>query len=138
MQMKKTFLDSNIVIYANDAKDLEKQNKAIQVVKDLIKGGSGVISTQVLQEYTNVALKKLKQDQSVVLRQLVLLESMEIQTITPEIVRRAVELRSVYKISFWDSMIIGAAEKAKCATILSEDLNPGQYYSGIAVVNPFE
>ena len=138
MQMKKTFLDSNIVIYANDAKDLEKQNKAIQVVKDLIKGGSGVISTQVLQEYTNVALKKLKQDQSVVLRQLVLLESMEIQTITPEIVRRAVELRSVYKISFWDSMIIGAAEKAKCATILSEDLNPGQYYSGIVVVNPFE
>jgi len=70
----KCFIDTNIIVYANDARDKEKQAAALVQVAEIMKSGTGVISTQVLQEYAHVALYKLHQRQDVVLRQLVLLE----------------------------------------------------------------
>lgn len=135
--MKKIFIDTNLIIYANDRRDPQKQGKAIEVISELMGNGLGVISTQVLQEYSSVALTKLKQDHGIVLRQLVLLESFDVVLMTPALIRRAIEIRSSYNISFWDSCIISAAESSGCDSIFSEDLNAGQYYSGIKVVNPF-
>ncbi len=74
--MEKIFIDTNILIYANDKKD--KQKKAIKIVTDLMKSQHGTISTQVLQEYAFVAINKLKQSHEIVLRQLKLLEAFEI------------------------------------------------------------
>ena len=71
-----------------------------------------------------------------VLRQLKLLESFEIINQSPEQIRRAVEIMHSYKISFWDACIISNAEHANCSTIFSEDLNTGQFYSGIRIKNP--
>ena len=134
----KCFIDTNIIIYANDARDEEKQAVAISQMAELMKSGVGVISTQVLQEYAHVALNKLNQRQDVVLRQLVLLEEgLEVIQQTPVLIRRAVEIKAAYQIGFWDACIISAAEVAKCHTILSEDMNTGQFYSGIAMSNPF-
>lgn len=135
--MTKAFIDTNILIYANDARDPLKQEKALDVVACHIRLGTGVISTQVLQEYAHVALNKLHQRQDVVLRQLLLLEEMEVIQQSPALIRRSVEIKSTYRIGFWDACIISAAESAKCTTILSEDLNSGQFYSGMALVNPF-
>ncbi len=134
--MKKIFIDTNIIVYANDCCDPEKQQKAIEVVSELMRNGLGVISSQVLQEYSSVALTKLKQDHGIVLRQLVLLEAFDVVLMEPALIRRAIEIRSSYAISFWDSCIISAAESAGCDSIYSEDLNAGQYYSGIKVSNP--
>jgi len=102
-----------------------------------MKSGSGVISTQVLQEYAHVALNKLHQRQDVILRQLVLLEEMTVIQQSPTLIRRAVEIKATYQISFWDACIIAAAEYAKCNVILSEDMNASQFYSGIVMQNPF-
>lgn len=124
-------------MYANDRRNPEKQQKAIEVVSELMKNKLGVISSQVLQEYSSVALTKLKQDHGIVLRQLVLLEVFDVVLMEPALIRRAIEIRSSYTISFWDSCIISAAESARCDSIYSEDLNAGQYYSGIKVNNPF-
>lgn len=135
--MKRYFIDTNVIVYANDSRHPEKQDKAIHLIRELMAGGNGVISSQVLQEYANVALTRLKQQQDIVLRQLTLLESFETVLLAPALVRRAVEIRAVYKIAFWDSCIISAAEYAKCDTIYSEDLNAEQYYSGIKMRNPF-
>ncbi|MDX8409902.1 MAG: PIN domain-containing protein [Mariprofundales bacterium] len=135
--MAKFFLDTNIVVYANDDRDPKKQKKAINLIAQQMMQGTGVISTQVLQEYAHVALNKLHQRQDVILRQLLLLEALEVVQQSPAIIRRAVELRTTYHISFWDACIISAAEHAKCSTILSEDLSSGQFYSGIALDNPF-
>lgn len=55
---------------------------------------------------------------------------------TPALVRRAVELRDLYGISFWDSSIVSAAESRGCREIVSEDLNAGQFYNGAVLVNP--
>ncbi len=135
--MKKIFIDTNLIVYTNDSRDKKKQRKAIHLVGELMKSGNGVISTQVLQEYTNVALNKLNQDQSVALRQLVLLEGFEVVSISPALIRRGIEIKAAYNNSFWDSIIISTAEYAKCDTVLSEDFNPSQFYSGIVIENPF-
>lgn len=136
--MKRYFIDTNIIVYANDSRNSEKQDKAIHLVKKLMVGGNGVISSQVLQEYANVALTRLKQQQDIVLRQLTLLESLETVLLEPALIRRAVEIRAAYKIAFWDACIISAAEYAKCDAIYSEDMNADQYYSGIKMLNPFQ
>ena len=65
--MKKYFIDTNLVVYANDQRDQEKQEMAIIIISRLMKNRTGVISTHVLQEYAHVALKKLHQRQDVVL-----------------------------------------------------------------------
>lgn len=135
--MSRIFIDTNIIIYANDARDTEKQAIALEIVTEHMKLGTGVISTQVLQEYAHVALNKLRQRQDVILRQLVLLEELEVIQQSPTLIRRSVEIKTTYQISFWDACIISAAEYAKCNIILSEDLNSGQFYSGIALENPF-
>lgn len=135
--MKKTFIDTNVLIYANDSRDAVKQKRALDCIGELMRDSSGVLSTQVLQEYANVALNKLQQRQDVVLRQLVLLEALEIILVVPALIRRGIEIKAAYGIGFWDSIIISAAEQAKCSLILSEDFNTGQFYSGIEVVNPF-
>ena len=135
--MKKSFIDSNLIIYANDCRDPEKQDKALALIKKLMISGTGVISSQVMQEYSNVALNKLDQSHEVVLRQLSLLESFEIVSISPAMVRRVIEIKVAYRISFWDASIISAAEYVACDVIYSEDLNSGQFYSGIKLQNPF-
>lgn len=134
--MTRCFIDSNIVVYANDTRAGAKQDKAIEAISACMTGGNGVVSVQVLQEYANIALKKLEQEPSVVMRQLKLLEALSVVIPSPKSVRRAVEIRETYRISFWDAGIIAAAEDADCEVIFSEDLNAGQYYAGIAVVNP--
>jgi predicted nucleic acid-binding protein len=134
--LKKIFIDTNLIVYANDNRDTQKQRKAIELIEKLMNDGLGVISSQVLQEYANTALIKLNQQHTIVLRQLMLLESFEVVLLKPALIRRAIEIRSAYAISFWDSCIISAAESAGCDSIYSEDLNAGQYYSGIKLSNP--
>jgi predicted nucleic acid-binding protein len=134
--VKKVFLDSNLIIYANDARVPEKQARAAECVSRAMRDGAGVISTQVLQEYAVVACAKLHQDPDAVLRQLLLLESLEVVLITPAIIRRALELQGRYQIAFWDASILAAAEHARCTVLFSEDLNPGQLYANVRVENP--
>lgn len=135
--MSKAFLDTNILVYANDARDPDKQAKAIDLVAQAMREGTGVISTQVMQEYAVVAAGKLHQDLDVILRQLYLLESLEVIQITPALVRRSLELQFRYQVDFWDAGILAAAESANCEVLWSEDLNPGQLYANVRVENPF-
>jgi predicted nucleic acid-binding protein len=135
--VRKTFIDTNVIVYANDRRDRTKQRIALTVIKDLMDSGHGVVSTQVLQEYAVTALAKLHQRSDVVLRTLVLLEALEVVQQTPQMIRQAVEISELYGLGFWDACIISNAEAAGCDLILSEDLNPGQFYSGIQLINPF-
>jgi predicted nucleic acid-binding protein len=136
--VKKAFLDTNVLVYANDRRDPAKQARAIEAVTECIRNRSGVVSTQVLQEYAAVATRKLGQDLDTVLRQLALLESsLEVVQITPELVRRGLELQARHQISYWDATIVAAAERAGCSAILSQDFPAGQLYAGCRGENPF-
>ena len=116
--MKKYFIDSNIIIYANDSRDGKKQSIALDVTKRLISDGTGVISTQVIQEYAHVAITRLRQDHSVVMRQITLLGNLETVCITGDIVKRSIEIQKLYQINFWDAGIIAAAEISNCDSII--------------------
>jgi len=135
--MAKEFLDTNIVVYANDSADTAKQSVAIELVARLMRSGDGVISTQVQMEYAAVAAGKLGQPRSAVERQLVLLERLEIVQVNGRLIREGFELSETFGVSFWDGVILAAATAARCEVLWSEDLSSGRKYGGVEVRSPF-
>lgn len=57
--------------------------------------------------------------------------------LTPELVRAAIDMHQRFQLSYWDAAILAAAKQLGCRTVCSEDLNAGQDYDGVVVVNPF-
>jgi predicted nucleic acid-binding protein len=132
----KVFLDTNILVYANDHRDRHKQAIAAKVLTDCIGQRRGVISTQVLQEFAAVALYKLHQDVDFIARRLLQFESMEVVQLTPMLIRRALEFHGLHRVNFWDAAILVAAEAARCTRLWSEDFAPGSTYGLLRVENP--
>ncbi len=132
----KIFIDTDIIVTANDKNDYQKQMKAIEIIKKLMKNGNGVISTQVLQEYAFLATQKLNQPNNAILRQLKMLEAFEVVNQTSMQVQRAVEIMQLYQIKFGNAVIISNAEQANCLEILSQNIKTGPFYSGIKISNP--
>lgn len=130
------FIDTNILVYANDSRNKKKQKICVELISSALRSRQASISTQVLSEYANVALTKLGQPSSVVRRQLEILSTLPVINQTPQLVIRAVEIREIYDLSFWDASIIAAAEFGHCERIFSEDMNAGQIYCGVKMVNP--
>ena len=135
--MSKQFIDSNVIVYANDAGDSEKQSRAIEVVTSLIRSGEGVVSTQVLMEYAAVAATKLHQPRSAVDRQLSLLDRLEVVQVTRNLIQEGLELSDSLQLSFWDGVILAAAVAAHCDVLLTEDFAAGRRYAGVEVRDPF-
>jgi predicted nucleic acid-binding protein len=133
----KIFFDTNVLVYAADKADLKKQERARAVLRDAVDAGTGVLSTQVLQEFYVVATKKLGIDPLVVKELILGFENMEIVQITPSLIRNAIDASVVNRLSFWDSLIVVSAEAAACDTLLTEDLNSDQTIRGVCVQNPF-
>ena len=135
--MGKQFIDTNVIVYANDAGDPGKQRRAIEVVTSLMRSGEGVVSTQVLMEYAAVAVTKLGQARSAVDRQLSLLDRLEVVQITRDRIQQGLELSASLQLSFWDGVILAAAVAARCDLLLSEDFTAGRRYAGVEVRDPF-
>jgi predicted nucleic acid-binding protein len=136
LDVSKIFLDTNILVYANDHRDRQKQATATKLLVECIGERRGVISTQVLQEYASVATYKLHQDTETVIRRLLQFESMEVVQLTPALIRRALELHARHGIHFWDASILAAAELARCTLLWSEDFAPGSVYGMLRAENP--
>jgi predicted nucleic acid-binding protein len=135
--MPKAFLDTNIVAYAGDQDAPQKREKARNLMRKLASDANGVVSTQVLQEYYVVATRKLGIDPLRAKAVVASLRSFETVTVEPDDIDRAIDGSVVWETSFWDALILTAAEKASCSVLFSEDLNAGQLYRGVRVVNPF-
>lgn len=133
------FFDTNILVYAYDSHFPDKQQKAQNIVLSAVREGNGVLSTQVLGEFFMVVTKKINKPLSVSDARDIIkyMGRMKVQEIDVLIVERALDTLERYKISYWDALIIAAAERAQCKRILSEDLNAGQIYHGIEITNPF-
>jgi len=136
--MPYAFVDTNILVYANDDREERRQDLALRLAAELTGSGAAVISAQVLAEYASAALNKLSQSPQAVDAQLDYWSSeCQVVATTAALVRRGVELATRYAVHFYDAMILAAAESAGCDLLYSEDLNPGQDYAGVKVVNPF-
>jgi predicted nucleic acid-binding protein len=132
-----TFLDTNVLIYAAAGRisEIAKQRRALACVEAANFGTSG----QVLAEfYTNVTRKPARPlARSQALDWIERLAEFPVIPITADLVRMAVGLSAKYQISYWDAAILAAAEELGAPTLYSEDLNHGQVYGSVKVVNPF-
>jgi predicted nucleic acid-binding protein len=134
----KYFVDTNILVYAHDRSTGEKHLRARELLERLWDSGCGVLSTQVLQELCINLRRKAANPLPVdeVRRLIREYSAWEVVTNTSESVLRALENEKRYKISFWDALIVQAAEEAGASILYSEDLAAGQHYGAIQVVNP--
>ena len=135
----KAFVDTNILLYAHDLTDSAKNAVAIDLLTQLWDDNTGVISTQVLQEFAvnlqrRISLSLTHQE---IRARIVLYLDWEVVVNGKGAVLRGLDAKERYQISFWDAMIVQAAESAGCEVLYSEDLSHGQEYGGVLVVNPF-
>jgi predicted nucleic acid-binding protein len=135
---EKYFVDTNILIYAHDRSQGVKHERARQLIERLWASGRGVLSTQVLQELCVSLRRKVANPVSVdeirrVIRDYL---SWEIVVNTPDAVLQALEIEVRYKTSFWDALILQAAEQCGAAVLYSEDMSGKQRYGTVRVVNP--
>lgn len=135
----KTFVDTNVLIYAHDVDAKEKHRVAKEALSELWKDRAGFLSTQVLQEfYVNVTRKLAKPLLKKYARAVVDNYSIWCVDTTAAEIAVAFRLEDESRIGFWDALICAAALKTGAERILSEDLHAGQKIAGIRVVNPFE
>lgn len=133
------FLDTNILVYAFDSSNTRKQDRAAGLLAEAIRNETALLFTQVLGEFFTIVTRKISQP----LQPKQALEVLESVSVLPvlevdlEMVRRAIRTSDRYRISYWDSLIIAAAERGGCTRLLSEDLNSGQCFYDIVVYNPF-
>jgi predicted nucleic acid-binding protein len=134
----KFFVDTNILIYAHDRSAGLKHTRARQLVERLWTSGQGVLSTQVLQELCINLRRKIARPLPVEeVRHLIQdYLSWEIVLNTPASVLHALEIELRYQISFWDALVLDAAESSGAEVLYSEDLAAGQKYGAVQVVNP--
>jgi predicted nucleic acid-binding protein len=121
-----------------DKHDKNKQKTARKTVKNIVENDMAVISTQVLQEFYNICTIKLH---FIPIRVKGYVhnynENLEVVQNSSEIIERGIDISIISQISFWDALIIAAAEYSKCSEILTEDLSDGQIINGIRIRNPF-
>jgi predicted nucleic acid-binding protein len=131
------FVDTNVLLYAasNAPADQEKRFIARRVLSEPEIG----FSAQVLQEFYSAAVTKerLKMTHEEAVAVIRSLAGYPIWPISRELVLQAIGARTRFGISYWDAAIISAAKQLGCRVVYSEDLNHGQEYDGVRVVNPF-
>ena len=132
------FIDSNVFVYFADGRDPAKQSVARSVLADAIGNPQCVISSQVLNEFANVAMKKLSMTEDEARQYVESFQSIRVVFQQSGWTVRALEIKKQYGLQFYDSLMLAAAEAAGCSEFLSEDLNDGQVYCGLKVVNPFK
>ena len=134
----KGFVDTNILVYAHDRSAGVKHDRAQLLLEHLWDSGQGVLSTQVLQELcVNLRRKAGHPLPAEDVRHLIRdYSTWEVVTNTPESVLQALDIEARYQTSFWDALILQAAERAGASILYSEDLASHQRYGAVRVVNP--
>jgi predicted nucleic acid-binding protein len=136
--MARAFLDTNVLVYADDADAGPKRTKAQALVVSALANGDAVISTQVLQEYFAVATRKLSVAAEAAQKKVEVLAALVAVTIDADHVIESIKLHRLYNLSFWDALIVHAARRAGCDRLITEDLQAGQRIEGVEIVDPFE
>lgn len=134
------FVDTNILMYAHAKAGGAKRDLAKVLLERLWTERSGVVSTQVLQELCVNLRRKARPPVDLETARNIVTDYLawNVVTNTPESILEALEIEKQYRISFWDALIIQAAETCGAAVLYSEDLSDGQTYRSVRVVNPFK
>ena len=133
----KTFVDTNILVYAHDTDAGGKHDTAKALLAELWDSRSGSLSTQVLQEFYANVTRKCPPARDQVQAEIHNLLSWRPVSIDAEILESSWKIQERYQLSFWDSLIVAAAKGASCRYLLTEDMQADQDLGGVLVVNPF-
>jgi predicted nucleic acid-binding protein len=133
----RSFFDSNVLVYSDDARSPEKQARALDLIERCRIEHTGVISTQVLQEYFVTSTKKLKVPAETARRKTELFSHFDLVRIDVEDILAAIDLHRSHQLSFWDALIVRTALRSGCSVLFSEDLQDGRKIGGLEIVNPF-
>ena len=131
------FVDSNVFVYRFDTTDMAKQRLATAWLDHLWANRLGRISTQVQHELYATLTRKLSMSRADARRIVTALQAWEPVAIGFEVVERAWSLEDRHSLSWWDALIVAAANAAGAAILLTEDLGQGEVYGSVHVVNPF-
>ena len=132
------FVDTNVFVYLHDVSDPDKQRQAHLWVEFLIRRRTGRLSVQVLQELHAVLTRKVRAFEAADARSIVRdLASWRPLPIDLAVLERAWNLESRYALSWWDALIVAAAQTSRCGVLLTEDLQDGQTFGQVCVVDPF-
>ncbi len=131
-------LDTNVLVYAVDA---SPENQAKQrIARDLISRVDFGTSAQVMQEFYVTVTRKLETPLSPD-DALAFLDKLNVFASVPTdygLISEAIRNSVKFQVSYWDAAVIAAAERLKAHTLYSEDLNHGQPYGSVTVINPFK
>ena len=133
------FVDTNILMYAHDASAGVKHKRARSLVEELWRDRTGVLSTQVLQELSVNLRRKAAHPLDIKATRDVVADYLTWQVVVNggESILEALDLEARYRISFWDALIVQAAQASGAEVLYSEDLSAGHRYGSVRVVNPF-
>lgn len=136
------FLDTNILVYAYDTSDDVRHKIALDLIAHILSAESGVISTQVLNEFVVVITGKVKHplpidDVAAILKKFK--DNFEIRLTGMPDITKALSIVKKFKLSYWDSLIIATAMNTRCSVLYTEDLQDGLVIeNSMRIINPFK
>lgn len=136
----KFFLDTNVFVYAFNNESPGKASKASELIRKALKERQGVISTQVIQEFLNVATRKFSKPLTVPdCKQYLSAVLLPLCTVFPDeyLYREALDIQVETGYSFCDCLILAGADRSGCGIVFSEDLQAGRLVKNLEIVNPF-
>ena len=131
------FVDTNVIVYAHDRIDHAKRDLARALLERLALDGSLTLSTQVLQESYNALTRKMLMEPAKALFAVEKLATARVVGSNSDFVLDALRLSQRFQLSVWDALIVQAALAAGCTTLFTEDMQAGQRFGELEVVNPF-
>ena len=131
------FVDTNVIVYAHDSMDHAKRERARTLLERLALDGSLTVSTQVLQETYNALIRKLLVEPVKALFAVEKLAAARVVGSNADFVLDALRLSQRFHLSVWDALIVQAALASRCTTLFTEDMQAGQRFGELEVVNPF-
>ncbi len=133
------FVDTNVFVYQHDDSEPDKKPRADEWITLLVRRRAGRLSYQVLQELYVTLTRKLKPGMTAAEAQLIVRDLCQWQPVATDraILERGWNLQERYALSWWDALIVAAAQSSECRVLLSEDLQPGQVFGSLRVVDPF-
>lgn len=132
------FIDTNVWVYALTEQDHAKKKIAAELISKTYLEDTICVNAQVLKEFANFAFKRTTKSADEINSVLKKMSSYSFVPDTKELVMQAVVLKERYDVGFYDSLMLSAANKAKCDVIYTEDLNSGQKYGTVTAINPFK
>jgi len=135
----RTFVDSNVLVYARDTRDRAKQARAADWLAMLWRARTGRIGIQVLSEYYVTVTRKLRPGLSAdeAWDDVRLLMSWRPQPLDEQLLEHGRDIERRFRLSWWDSLVVGAAQLQDCSTLLSEGFQNGMEFDTVVVSNPF-